>query len=231
MPLTLASDWRASPVARASRPRDARVSPERPWGDAPVAPDWPPTLPRASPASPRGGMHGSPASAPPMRGGTPVYLGGGDRTLGELRAVIRTLDRDPPICPHCRERPRQFCGLNPWNGHRKYRMLCAPCQRDLRVAAGFEDLPALICRECWERPRALKEYRRGRPRWRRLCWPCGRAARVARGLAADRGARDAPGVISRVHVVRTGSDQRMSIRPPHLTHTDPRPISSMHPLH
>lgn len=102
--------------------------------------------------------------------------------------MIHELDRDAPICPRCRRRPRQYRGMNRWRW-RKYRMLCARCQRDLRVAAGYQDLPAPICRECWERLRALKEYRRGRPCWRRTCWFCDRAARVARGLPADRGAR------------------------------------------
>ncbi len=188
MPLTLASPTRVPSASLERPPRDAGATSKRPWGGPPVAPEGPATHPGATPVSRRGGRPGAPGPAPRVRGGTPQGRDGGDRTLEELREVIRELDRDAPLCPRCRRRPRQYKGMNRWSW-RKYRMLCARCQRDLRVAAGYQDLPAPICRECWERPRALKGYRHGRPRWRRTCWRCDRAARVARGLPADRGRR------------------------------------------
>ncbi len=180
MPLALASPTTVVPATPEGPPRGVRVMPRRPWGGAPVAPERPSTHPRAVPVSRRGGRPGALAAAPRARWGTPQRRGGGDRTLEQLREAIRELDRDAPICHYCHRRPRQYKGLNRWTGCRDYRMLCARCQRDLRLKAGFEDLPTPICRECWERPRALKEYRRGRPHWRRLCGRCARTARAAR---------------------------------------------------
>ncbi|GEM_PF-5095340 len=189
---TLASPLRAPSETLASRPRGLHVTPEGPCGGPPLAPETLPTHPRAAPMYLRGGPQGSPAPPSPVRGGTPQGRGGGDRTLDELREVILVLDRDPPICPRCRERPRQYRGLNRRNGHRKYRMLCARCQRHLRVQAGFEDLPAPICRVCWSRHRAFKDYRRGRPHYRGTCGLCAKSARAVANRPYRGGASWAP---------------------------------------
>ena len=200
MPLALATPSRIRSASLERPPRNARARSKRPWGGPAVAPERPSNVSPAAPVSRRGGRRGAPAPPPRLRGGTHQGRGGGDRTLEDLREAIRELDRETPICPRCRRRPRQYKGLNRWTGCRDYRMLCARCQRGLRVAAGYQDLPAPTCRSCWRRPRALKEYRRGRPRYRATCWPCDHTARAARGLPSHPGTRSARGDIARTRL-------------------------------
>lgn len=141
--------------------------------------------PAVTPVWPRAVSPGAPAARSCLTPGYLVCLGGGDHPW----IPLRVLDRAPRRCPLCRCRNRQYKGVDQWTRDRELRLLCGPCQRRLRVEYGYSDHPAPHCHSCGRRPRALKDYRRGRPSWRSLCWPCDRARRASEGLPAYRGRR------------------------------------------
>lgn len=128
-----------------------------------------------------------------LPGGYPGGMGRGCH----LATPLRALDEWRPICRYCRRRPREFKGLDDWSRERRFRVLCAPCLRELRSRwqGGVIPPPAWFdprapkCPACCDRARWSKGTRRGKRRYYRFCGPCYRAAREALGLPAYRGAR------------------------------------------
>ena len=120
----------------------------------------------------------------------------------DIPTPLRALDPWPRTCPRCRRRTRQYKGVDRRSGDRLYRMLCAPCAREVRLRERDRrcfsekpikelDRPAPLCPLCCRRPRANKGTQRGKRRYARLCDPCTRRDREQRGLPAYRGKKGA----------------------------------------
>ena len=180
------------------------------------------------------------------RGRTLQGTGGGSH-FPSCRSDDSLPPRDPfpRRCPMCRKRKRALKQHDKKTGERIERMLCGPCQRQLRIRERDRrcfsyhpielDRPAPYCPLCSRRPRASKGTRRGRRRYFRLCAPCLRRDREERGLPAYRGAegwrrREREEDLGRPRRIRHRRGRRIGPRPEWMSEsifdTDPadRPI-------